>query len=59
MSYSRPDEPRTERVRVATLQYFIRPVRTFEEFAAQVEGLVETAADYRCRLLDVHAGQDV
>ncbi len=51
MSYSRPDEPRTERVRVATLQYFIRPVRTFEEFAAQVEGLVETAADYRCRLL--------
>jgi len=36
---------------VAALQYFIRPVRAFEEFAQQVQGLVDTAADYRCRLL--------
>src|SRR5690606_13856254 len=51
MSHRRPDEHRAERVRVATLQYYIRPVHTFEEFAAQVEGLVQTAADYKCRLL--------
>ena len=40
-----------DRVRVASLQYFIRPVRTFEEFADQVEALVATAQDYKCRLL--------
>jgi predicted amidohydrolase len=41
----------TERIRVATLQYLIRPVETFEQFAAQVTGLVETAADYKCKLV--------
>lgn len=40
-----------ERIRVASLQYFIRPVQTFEQFRDQVEGLVETAADYDCHLL--------
>lgn len=40
-----------ERIRVATLQYFIRPVRTYEEFEDQVVGLVETAADYDCQLM--------
>jgi predicted amidohydrolase len=40
-----------ERIRVATLQYFIRPVQTFEQFADQVAALVETAADYKCHLL--------
>lgn len=40
-----------ERIRVAALQYFIRPVRTFAEFREQVAGLVETAADYKCQLL--------
>ena len=40
-----------DRIRVATLQYFIRPVHTFDEFCEQVRGLVETAADYRCQLL--------
>ena len=39
------------RIRVATLQYFIRPIRTFEDFEAQVEGLVETSAGYRCQLV--------
>jgi len=39
------------RVRVATLQYYIRPVHRFEEFAEQVEALVWTAADYQARLL--------
>lgn len=39
-----------ERLRLASLQYFIRPVKSFDEFAAQVTGLVETAADYKCQL---------
>lgn len=40
-----------ERIRVAALQYFIRPVQTFNQFRDQVEALVETAADYKCQLL--------
>ncbi len=40
-----------ERIRVATLQYFIRPVQSFEQFHEQVAALVETAADYKCHLL--------
>ncbi len=40
-----------ERIRVATLQYHIRQVETFEQFAAQVTGLVDTAADYKCKLV--------
>jgi predicted amidohydrolase len=40
-----------ERVRVAALQYFIRPVKSFEQFRDQVVALVETAADYDCKLV--------
>jgi predicted amidohydrolase len=40
-----------DRIRIASLQYFIRPVRTFADFVDQVEGLVSTAADYRCELV--------
>lgn len=40
-----------ERIRVGTLQYYIRPVRTFDQFREQVEALVETAADYKCHLM--------
>ncbi|HZM00358.1 MAG TPA: nitrilase-related carbon-nitrogen hydrolase, partial [Planctomycetota bacterium] len=40
-----------DRVRVAALQYFIRPVRTFDEFEDQVESLAATVADYRCQLM--------
>jgi predicted amidohydrolase len=40
-----------DRIRVASLQYFVRPVQTFEQFRDQVQGLVETAADYKCQLL--------
>jgi predicted amidohydrolase len=39
-----------ERIRVASLQYFIRPVQKFEQFRDQVEALLETAADYDCDL---------
>jgi len=40
-----------ERIRVASLQYFIRPVQTWEQFRDQVDALVETAADYKCQLV--------
>lgn len=40
-----------DRIRVAALQYFIRPVTAFSQFRDQVEALVETAADYHCHLL--------
>ena len=39
------------RLRVAALQYFIRPVASFEEFAAQARALVNTALDYKCKLV--------
>lgn len=39
------------RVRVAAVQYFIRPVDRFETFQAQVASLVDTARDYDCRLV--------
>lgn len=40
-----------DKIRVASLQYFIRPVARFEDFEDQVASLVETAADYRCQLV--------
>lgn len=40
-----------DRLRVATSQYFIRPVETFEGFTSQAEALVATAADYQCGLV--------
>jgi predicted amidohydrolase len=41
----------TQPLRVAALQYFIRPVDSFESFAAQVSAVVATAADYKARLV--------
>ncbi len=40
-----------DRVRVAAAQYYIRPVETFAQFAAQVEALVWSAKDYKAHLL--------
>lgn len=40
-----------DRIRVASTQYFIRPVASFRDFAEQVAGLVGTAADYKARLM--------
>ncbi len=40
-----------DRLRVAAIQYTIRPVDTFEHFVEQVKGVVATAADYDCRLV--------
>ncbi len=41
----------SETTRVASIQYFVRPVKSFLEFQAQVEAMVETAKDYKVRLL--------
>ncbi len=40
-----------DQLRIATVQYWIRPVESFDQFAAQVIGLVETASDYHCKLI--------
>ncbi|MEZ5319568.1 MAG: carbon-nitrogen hydrolase family protein [Vicinamibacterales bacterium] len=40
-----------DRIRVASLQYYIRPVDRFEAFEEQVVALVDTAADYECQLV--------
>lgn len=39
------------RIRVASLQYFIRPISSFSDFSEQVRGLVETASNYRCQMI--------
>lgn len=44
-------EPYGNRIRVAAAQYYVRPINSFEQFADQVSAVVETAADYRCRLV--------
>lgn len=43
--------PNSNRVRIASVQYYIRPVNTFLTFADQVTALVETARDYKARLI--------
>lgn len=40
-----------ERIRVASVQYNLRPVASFQEFAEQVTALVATAADYGAQLV--------
>jgi len=39
------------RLRVASAQYFIRPVERIEQFEEQVAAVVGTAADYGCKLV--------
>lgn len=39
------------RIRIATLQYYIRPVSSFDDFAEQVRSFVATAADYKCNIM--------
>jgi predicted amidohydrolase len=40
-----------DRLRVASLQYWIRPVRDFDQFRDQVVGLLDTAVDYKAGLV--------
>ena len=45
------DHNPVEKIRVASVQYYIRPVESFDQFRNQAEALVETAADYGCHLV--------
>lgn len=40
-----------QRLRIASAQYYFRPISSFSEFQAQTESLVETASDYKCRVI--------
>lgn len=37
--------------RVGSIQYFVRPVKSFDEFASQTKAMVQTAKDYKVQLL--------
>ena len=39
------------RVRIAAMQYLLRPISRFEEFATQVEFFVRSAREYRCQFV--------
>jgi predicted amidohydrolase/GNAT superfamily N-acetyltransferase len=43
------DRSVASRVRIAAFQYLLRPIRSFEEFATQVEFFVRSAQEYRCQ----------
>lgn len=45
------DRRRVATLRVASVQYEMRPVRSFDEFATQCEFFIDTAAEYRCDFL--------
>lgn len=42
---------RSSRVRIATMQYLLRPITRFEDFATQVEFFVRSAREYRCQFI--------
>ncbi|MEO0796161.1 MAG: bifunctional GNAT family N-acetyltransferase/carbon-nitrogen hydrolase family protein [Verrucomicrobiota bacterium] len=44
--YEAPEDGQSSKVRVACVQYQVRGIDSFEDFAAQTEYFVETAADY-------------
>jgi len=44
-------QPRSSRVRIAAMQYLLRPISRFEEFATQVEFFVRSAREYRCQFV--------
>ncbi|HXY79293.1 MAG TPA: GNAT family N-acetyltransferase, partial [Candidatus Bathyarchaeia archaeon] len=41
------EHPRPARVRIAAMQYLLRPINRFEDFVTQVEFFVKSARDYR------------
>lgn len=44
--YDPPEEGQTSKIRVACVQYKVRGIKNFDDFAEQTEYFVETAADY-------------
>ena len=49
--YVPPERQEPDSVRVATVNYQMRPVESFEDFARQCEFFLDTAADYRADFL--------
>jgi len=45
------DDRRPRRVRVAAMQYLLRPIDCFEDFATQVRFFVRSAATYGCQFM--------
>jgi len=43
--------PRPRRVRIAAVQYLLRPIASFEDFAHQVEFFVHSAKDYKAHFI--------
>jgi len=43
------DRSVASRVRIGAFQYLLRPIRSFDEFATQVEFFVRSAQEYRCQ----------
>jgi predicted amidohydrolase/GNAT superfamily N-acetyltransferase len=43
--------PRPRRVRIAAVQYLLRPIASFEDFAHQVEFFVRSAKDYKAHFI--------
>jgi predicted amidohydrolase/predicted N-acetyltransferase YhbS len=43
--------PAPSRVRIAAVQYLLRPIARFEDFATQVEFFVRSAQDYHCHFV--------
>lgn len=43
--------PRPRRVRIATMQYLLRPISSFQDFATQVEFFVRSAKDYNSQFV--------
>jgi predicted amidohydrolase/ribosomal protein S18 acetylase RimI-like enzyme len=50
-SWIPPDRPNVKSVRVAAVQYEMRPIRTFDEFETQCEFFIDTASEYRADFL--------
>jgi predicted amidohydrolase/ribosomal protein S18 acetylase RimI-like enzyme len=45
------ENPRPRRVRIAAIQYLLRPIACFEDFAKQVEFFVRSAKEYRAHFI--------
>ena len=48
---TRHEPVRPSRVRIATMQYLLRPIKCFEDFATQVEFFVRSAREYRSQFV--------
>ena len=46
-----PERARPRRVRIAAMQYLLRPISRFEEFATQVAFFVRSAREYGCQFV--------